>query len=213
VRLKGVGKLQKYFNYFINRTRDLPSCCTVPQTNLDTACPQRIFLHLQTLKSIQRNVASVRLWDHLRKYLYVDTTWTHLEAQWTASQRCVSLSNTRTDSVAWGQSYWLQIQRSGFNSRRYQIFWEVVVWDVVKVKVKVKVILRPTVSQPVRLGTRHPPGTRDQFFSFSIFFLTVSGLLMWSALSDEKSGLYFSVFAGHRQRSLSQIWVPWDSWA
>jgi hypothetical protein len=28
---------------------------------------------------------------------------------------------------------------------------------------------------------------------------------MWGALSDEKSGLYFSVFAGHRQRSLSQM--------
>jgi hypothetical protein len=25
-----------------------------------------------------------------------------------------------------GQSSWLQIQRSGFDSRRYQIFWEVV---------------------------------------------------------------------------------------
>jgi hypothetical protein len=25
-----------------------------------------------------------------------------------------------------GQSSWLQIQRSGFNSQRYQIFWEVV---------------------------------------------------------------------------------------
>jgi hypothetical protein len=36
---------------------------------------------------------------------------------------------------------------------------------------------------------------------------------MLSALSDEKSGLYFSVFAGHRQHSLPQIWVPWDSWA
>jgi hypothetical protein len=31
------------------------------------------------------------------------------------------------------------------------------------------------------------------------------GLLMWGAISDEKSGLYFSVFAGHRQRSLSQL--------
>jgi hypothetical protein len=38
-----------------------------------------------------------------------------------------------------------------------------------------------------------------------IISLTVSGLLMWDALSDEKSGLYFSVFAGHRQRSLPQI--------
>jgi hypothetical protein len=27
---------------------------------------------------------------------------------------------------------------------------------------------------------------------------------MWGALSDEKSGQYFSVFAGRRQRSLSQ---------
>jgi hypothetical protein len=37
------------------------------------------------------------------------------------------------------------------------------------VKVKVKVILRPTVCQPVRLGIRHPPGTRDQFFPFSFW--------------------------------------------
>jgi hypothetical protein len=36
---------------------------------------------------------------------------------------------------------------------------------------------------------------------------------MWGSLSDEKSGLYFSVFAGHRQLILSQVWVPRDSWA
>jgi hypothetical protein len=34
---------------------------------------------------------------------------------------------------------------------------------------------------------------------------------MWGALSDEKSGLQFSVFSGHRQRSLSQVWAPRDS--
>jgi hypothetical protein len=34
----------------------------------------------------------------------------------------------------------------------------------VKVKVKVKDILRQTVSRPVRLGVRHPSRTRDQFF-------------------------------------------------
>jgi hypothetical protein len=50
-------------------------------------------------------------------------------------------------------------------------------------------------------------------FSHSLFdyFYTVAGLLMWGALSDEKSGLYFSVFAGHRQRNLSQIRVPRNS--
>jgi hypothetical protein len=36
---------------------------------------------------------------------------------------------------------------------------------------------------------------------------------MLGALSDERSGLYFPVFAGHRQRSLSQIWVTRNSWA
>jgi hypothetical protein len=38
-----------------------------------------------------------------------------------------------------------------------------------------------------------------------IIILTVSVLLMWGALSDEKPGLYFSVFSGHRQRRISQI--------
>jgi hypothetical protein len=31
---------------------------------------------------------------------------------------------------------------------------------------------------------------------------------MWGVLPDEKSGLYFSVFARYRQRSLSQILSP-----
>jgi hypothetical protein len=36
---------------------------------------------------------------------------------------------------------------------------------------KVRVTLRPTVSRPVRLGVRHPSGTRDQFFFLlEIFF-------------------------------------------
>jgi hypothetical protein len=38
-------------------------------------------------------------------------------------------------------------------------------------EVEVEVKLRPTVSRPVRLGVRHPSGTRDQFyFLLEIFF-------------------------------------------
>jgi hypothetical protein len=37
--------------------------------------------------------------------------------------------------------------------------------------VTVKVILRPIVSRPVRLGVKHPSGTRDQFFFvLEVFF-------------------------------------------
>jgi hypothetical protein len=40
---------------------------------------------------------------------------------------------------------------------------------------------------------------------------TVVGLLMWGALSDERTGLSFTIAAGHRQRSHSRVRVPWDS--
>jgi hypothetical protein len=41
---------------------------------------------------------------------------------------------------------------------------------------------------------------------------TVTGLLMWGAHSDERTGLSFTIAARPRQRSHSQVWVPWNSW-
>jgi hypothetical protein len=35
---------------------------------------------------------------------------------------------------------------------------------------------------------------------------------MWGALSDEKTGLSFTIAAGPRQRSHFRVRVPWDSW-
>jgi hypothetical protein len=52
-------------------------------------------------------------------------------------------------------SYWSELKSLSNN------------WDEIKVEVK----LRLTVSRPVRLGVRHPSGTRDQFcFLLEIFF-------------------------------------------
>jgi hypothetical protein len=58
---------------------------------------------------------------------------------------------------------------------------------------KVKVTLRLTVSLGVNLLL---------FDSY--------GLVLWSALSDERTGLSFVYAAGPCQRSLSQVRVQWD---
>jgi hypothetical protein len=42
---------------------------------------------------------------------------------------------------------------------------------------------------------------------------TVAGLLMWCALSEERTGLYFTISAGYRERSHSRSRVPWGSWS
>jgi hypothetical protein len=43
------------------------------------------------------------------------------------------------------------------------------------------------------------------------YCLTVTVLLLWGALSDERTGLSFVYAAGPRQRSLSRVRVPWIS--
>jgi hypothetical protein len=40
---------------------------------------------------------------------------------------------------------------------------------------------------------------------------TAASLLMWCALSDKRTGLSFTIAAGSRHRSRSQVRVPWDS--
>jgi hypothetical protein len=64
-------------------------------------------------------------------------------------------------------------------------------------------MLQPTVSRPVSWNTAY-----DQIFYYS---QTVVGLFMWSALSDEGTGLSITVPAGPRQRSHFRVRVPWDS--
>jgi hypothetical protein len=71
---------------------------------------------------------------------------------------------------------------------------------------KIKVTLQLVVSQSVSqlfLVSRPTWGPRPDF----CYCKTVTGLLMWSALSDERMVLSF----GLRQGSHSQVRVPWDT--
>jgi hypothetical protein len=68
-------------------------------------------------------------------------------------------------------------------------------------KVKVKIMLRPTATRPICLGVKkHPSGSYDQIF-----------VDVGEALSDERTGLSFTIIAGLHQRSHSWVRVPQGS--
>jgi hypothetical protein len=69
-------------------------------------------------------------------------------------------------------------------------------------------MLRLTVSRPVFLGIKTTSGAYDHIF---FYCQTAAGLLMWGALSDERTGLSFTTVAGLRQRSHFRVRLPWDS--
>jgi hypothetical protein len=75
-------------------------------------------------------------------------------------------------------------------------------------QVKVNVTLRLTVSQSVSFVSSQIWGSWPDIY----YCLKIKVLLLWGALSDERTGLSFIYVAGRRQHSLSRIRVPWDSW-
>jgi hypothetical protein len=67
-----------------------------------------------------------------------------------------------------------------------------------------------TDGQPASLSwNKAPSGAYDQIFII-VWQLRVS--LIWGALSDERTGLSFTIAAGPRQRSHFRVRVPLDSW-
>jgi hypothetical protein len=65
-----------------------------------------------------------------------------------------------------------------------------------------------TDGQPASLSWNKAPirGLRPNFY----YCQTVAGLFMLGALSDERTGLSFTIAAGPTQRSHSRVRVPWD---
>jgi hypothetical protein len=64
------------------------------------------------------------------------------------------------------------------------------------------------VSRPVCLGVKLHVGPKTRFCYCQIF----AGLLMWGVLSDERTGLLFTIAGGHHQCSYTWVRVPQDSW-
>jgi hypothetical protein len=67
-----------------------------------------------------------------------------------------------------------------------------------------------TDGQPASLSSNKAPiwGLRPDFN----YCLRVAGLMIWGALSDERTGLSFTIAAGPHQRSHFRVRVPQDSW-
>jgi hypothetical protein len=70
-------------------------------------------------------------------------------------------------------------------------------------------VLCYTDGQSASLSWNKTPiwGLRPDFY----YCQTVADLLMWGALSEERTGLSFTTVAGLRQRSHSRVRVPWGS--
>jgi hypothetical protein len=68
-------------------------------------------------------------------------------------------------------------------------------------------MLRPTFSQPVCLGIKHPSGLTTRY----LLVFDNYGPVFVGVLSDVRAGLSFVYAAGTRQCSLSWVRVPLDS--
>jgi hypothetical protein len=70
---------------------------------------------------------------------------------------------------------------------------------------------RRSVGQSASLSRNRAPiwGLWPDFY----YCQTVAGVLMWSALSIERTDLSFTIAAGPRHCSNFRVRVPWDSWS
>jgi hypothetical protein len=96
---------------------------TVPVVRITTGCHTTAMFSDTTCWTLNTTKVSHVVWHHSCS---VSWFWS-LQHLFHAMNQFRNLSDIIQPPL-WssGQSFWLQIQRSGFDSRRYQIFWEVV---------------------------------------------------------------------------------------
>jgi hypothetical protein len=113
-------------------------------------------------------------WWSLSQYVKV---WSPLWDLWPVITFCPKIVFWKLLSCLWGG---LSDERSGLS--------------VVILSLKFEVTLRLTVSQSVCLGIEHPLGLATRYYFLSeCCCLGVAVLFLWGALSDERTGLQFSV--------------------
>jgi hypothetical protein len=71
---------------------------------------------------------SDRILNHVARGVLLQSgvIYTHVSIKIHYTDSHILYGNERNLLLSNGQSFWLNIQRSGFDSRRYQAFWEVV---------------------------------------------------------------------------------------
>jgi hypothetical protein len=95
------------------------------------------------------------------------------------------------------------------NTSTHELPWTTSSWRILEFSLRVSVLCydQRSVGQSVFVWSTHL-GHTTRFY----YCQRVAGLLMWGTLSEERTGLPFTIAAGPRQRSHSSVWVPRDSW-
>jgi hypothetical protein len=134
VEVKRKGRIFSRVKFFVNVQRGLESDrCALsgsPSEQRNAPCIQMLLAaavdwnrHVCVLYLYSAAVQECFLMNHISSHVLFENIWKSGNRKWAGSEEY------RPPLWSSGQNSWLQIQRTRFDSRRYQIFWEIVVWN------------------------------------------------------------------------------------